>query len=108
MGEITREETQFLFCGFCGHRWPFSVQSCLSCGNRDHDKMGFFVTDDRGRKGYRAETCEICHTYLKIAERTIQMDYPDDIDVEDIITLPLDALAHQRGYRKFTGIERKS
>ncbi len=100
MAEILSEDQRFLYCGFCAMRWPFPVEICLSCGNQDREKMGFFVSDDRGRRGYRAETCEICKTYIKTAYRKVQMDYPDDIDIEDVMTLPLDTLACHRGYRK--------
>ncbi|MBI5198163.1 MAG: formate dehydrogenase accessory protein FdhE [Nitrospirae bacterium] len=100
MAEILSEDRRFLCCGFCGVRWTFPAEGCLSCGNQDREKMGFFLSDDRRYRGYRAETCEICKTYLKTAYRVFQMDYPDDADIEDVVTLPLDVLAYHRGYRK--------
>ncbi len=100
--ELPLEGGRRVFCGFCGSGWPVEETVCLACGDRDRAHKGFFVGDDGGRFGYRAETCEVCRTYLKTAHRKIQKEIVEDVDVEDLITLPLDLLADSRGFRSLS------
>jgi ribosomal protein S27AE len=71
MAMVPDDECRLLACGFCGYRWGYPAECCLSCGNREKAKRGFFVGEDGERSGYRAETCERCKTYLKTVNRVV-------------------------------------
>ena len=98
LAERLEPEKRRLICGVCGARWAYISRRCLACDNTNRARMGFFVGSDQGRRGYRAETCEVCKGYLKTALRFQQWGPPEDPDVEDLITLPLDLLARSRGF----------
>ena len=122
MAMIHDEKRRLLACGFCGYRWEYALESCLACGNREKENMGFFVGEDGERSGYRAETCERCKTYLKTVSSVVgrvKRSGPDilstleredrsipieDMDAVDFATLPLDLLAQSRGYRNLPSV----
>jgi formate dehydrogenase formation protein len=83
-----------LICGRCAGQWPFSPTACPFCGNDDRGRLTSFSTRD-GR--YRVSACDACKRYLKAYDARYA-SRPVMVAVDSIATLPLDAIAMQRGY----------
>ena len=91
------EQTRFLRCGLCAAGWEFPRLQCPFCTNRDHHQLGYFHVEQEEDK-FRAATCEVCHSYVKIASTLEALDGPQLL-VMDVATLHLDLAALERGYR---------
>jgi len=84
-----------LICGRCSGQWPFAALACPFCANHDRSLITSFATRD-GR--YRVSACDVCKRYLKAYDAR-HASRPVMIAVDSIATLPLDAIAMQRGYQ---------
>ncbi len=89
------ETTRRLSCLLCGHEWEIARIKCPCCGNGDFETLGYFEAE--GIEGVRVYFCNICKHYLKVIDTRTRQAY--DAGTEDIITLALDGLAEQEGYR---------
>jgi len=101
--ELTgRTQLRCLSCCFCGYRWLYHLTGCPACGNNKPGKLGFFSDGSDCEQGTRAISCEECKTYLKTVFINCRTDGRSreelDMDIEDVVTIPLDMVAHQRGY----------
>lgn len=86
---------RYLHCSLCNTEWNVSRAVCTTCGT---DK-GIALHELAGSQGsVRAETCDSCHSYLKIAyqEKDPQLDPVAD----DLATLALDMLVDEAGYER--------
>jgi len=92
---ITPSGDRHLICGRCSGQWPFAALTCPFCSNDDRSRITSFATRD-GR--YRVSACDVCKRYLK-AYDTRYAQRPVLVAVDSIATLPLDAIAMQRGYQ---------
>ncbi len=91
---ITPNAQRQLICGRCLAQWVFEPLSCPFCANGDRTRITSFATRD-GQ--YRVYGCDVCHRYLKAFDAR-HAARPVLVAVDSIATLPLDALAIQRGY----------
>jgi FdhE protein len=91
---ITQSGDRQLICGRCAAQWPFPALACPFCGNDDRSRITSFATRD-GR--YRVSACDVCKRYLKAYDAR-NAARPVMFSVDSIATLPLDAIAMQRGY----------
>jgi FdhE protein len=93
------EGKRFLHCALCEHEWPFERLSCIVCGNKVAEKLGYYVTESK--TPYRIDYCEECNAYIKTIRIPKDRD-PDkyDLYVENIITPYLDYLALEKGLLK--------
>jgi len=94
LGVLTADGGLRLLCACCTGTWPFDDVICPHCDSRDTTRRTSLESRD-GR--YRLVACDVCRRYLKWyvargAERAVMFD------VDTIATLPLDAVAAQRGY----------
>ena len=101
--ELTgRTQLRCLSCCFCGYRWLYHLTGCPACGNNKPGKLGFFSDGSDCEQGTRAISCEECKTYIKTVFINCRTDGRGreelDMDIEDVVTIPLDMIAHQRGY----------
>ena len=92
---ITPSADRHLICGRCSGQWPFAAPTCPFCANDDRSRITSFATRD-GR--YRVSACDVCKRYLKAYDAR-HATRPVMIAVDSIATLPLDAVALQRGYQ---------
>ncbi len=95
---IITQDRQLLICCFCRYKWPWRTGICIKCGNDRRELQSFFADESMCSKGERAIACEVCKRYIK----TLPIDekgLPVEPDVEDVITLYLDIIAHERGYK---------
>jgi FdhE protein len=85
-------------CGRCGGEWEIQWLCCVYCGERDHERLGSLVPEDRGEM-LRVETCARCGGYLK-SIATLQGIHPFELLLQDLETIELDLVALHRGYRR--------
>lgn len=86
---------RYLRCALCSTEWNLVRVTCAACG--DNAAVSYRAID--GRPGpVRAETCETCHSYLKIVDRG--RDFDADAVADDLATLTLDMLMDEAGYAR--------
>ncbi|MBW7901320.1 MAG: formate dehydrogenase accessory protein FdhE [Rhodocyclaceae bacterium] len=84
---------RYLHCGLCNAEWNVPRATCTACGG---DK-GLALHQIDGSDGrVRAETCDGCKSYLKIAYQ--EKDPRIDPVADDLATLALDLLVDEAGY----------
>ncbi len=89
-----RDTRRHLVCGRCSLRWPFANHRCPFCANSDRAHLPTFTGADHV---YWLLACDVCLRYVKaIDEHKAGRSALPAVDA--IATLPLDALALQRGY----------
>jgi formate dehydrogenase accessory protein FdhE len=89
------ETARQLNCLLCGQEWEFHRIKCPYCGNEDHETLGYFEAE--GIEGVKVYYCDQCKYYIKVIdtrEREVL-----DAETEDILTLVMDEVAQQEGYR---------
>ncbi len=84
---------RYLHCSLCNTEWNVPRATCTACGG---DK-GLAQHQIEGSNGaVRAETCDSCKSYLKIAYQ--DKDPRIDPVADDLATLALDLLVDEAGY----------
>lgn len=84
---------RYLHCSLCNTEWNVPRATCTACGG---DK-GLAQHQIEGSNGaMRAETCDSCKSYLKIAYQ--DKDPRIDPVADDLATLALDLLVDEAGY----------
>ena len=89
------ENSRRLSCLLCGQEWDFKRIKCPYCGNNDHETLGYFEAE--GIEGVKVYYCDQCKYYIKVVdtdEREVL-----DAETEDILTLIMDEVAQQEGYK---------
>ena len=92
-----KEGSMSLVCSLCETQWGFRRLYCSSCGNDNQEDLGYLYSETD--EGYRVNYCNKCKLYLKIVDvrkKGNVYSYP----IEDILTLPLDMLAQEKGYKR--------
>ncbi len=97
MGEIRDEGKRILHCPLCRTEWEFRRLECPYCGNSDHEKLTYFQRE--GDLQYRVDLCLACRNYMKTVNGR-ESGGPPDMELEDYLTLDLDRLAQEEGYRR--------
>jgi FdhE protein len=95
------DRTRRLRCGRCGADWPVEWLCCIYCGEREHERLGSLVPEDRGET-LIVETCASCRGYLK-SIATLQQIPPFALLLQDLETVELDLVALDRGYSRPQG-----
>lgn len=88
-----------LVCSRCMTEWRYARMTCASCGETGGANMP--ILSDPERLPYvRADACDSCHRYLLTVEVAKE---PRAVPiVDEIVGLPLDLIAAERGYVKIT------
>ena len=92
-----KEGVMSLVCSLCETQWDFRRLRCPFCGNDNQNDLGYLYSETD--EGYRVNYCNKCKLYLKVVDirkKGNVYSYP----VEDILTLPLDILAQEKGYKR--------
>jgi FdhE protein len=99
MGRLEKEVGQrFLWCSVCNNQWQFHRLQCPFCLNADQTRLRYFFTDEASP--YRVDVCDNCLRYLKtVDERKLESERQAVMSVEELLTLSLDDLAKNEGYR---------
>ena len=84
-------------CSLCTFEWPSERLKCPFCETRDHKNLHYFYAE--GKESHRVDLCENCHQYIKTVDLR-KLGYEPDLAIEDIVTIHLDILAQDKGYRR--------
>lgn len=84
---------RYLHCALCNTEWNVPRATCTACGG---DKELALHQIEGGDGKLRAETCDSCKSYLKIAYQ--EKDPRVDPVADDLATLALDLLVDEAGY----------
>ena len=97
MSEFNAEGLREYLCSFCGFEWPGERLKCPFCENSDHTKLHYFYAE--GDEAYRVDICDACNQYIKTVDSR-KLDYEPDLGLEDIVTIHLDILASEKGFKR--------
>ena len=87
--------TRFCACSLCGTLWNYVRIKCTICAST----AGISYQEIDGGPGtLKAETCDSCHTYVKILQQ--QKDPALEPVADDVASLGLDLLVRETGYRR--------
>jgi FdhE protein len=87
--------TRFCACPLCETWWHYVRIRCTACGTTKG--IGYKVIEG-GDDRVQAETCEECHSYVKILHQHKNIALEPIAD--DVATLALDLLVKENGYRR--------
>jgi FdhE protein len=93
-----KDRERRLHCGRCGTAWAFERVRCPSCGERDHERMGYLHGEGEGEHR-RAEVCDSCRGYVKCVA-LLDDPGPERLVALDLETAALDFLALEAGYSR--------
>lgn len=93
VAETTRRS---LVCVLCPHEWGFPRVVCPGCREERPDLQPRFGAEEI--PWIRVEACDSCGRYLKCIDLTKEPDAEPRVD--ELASLPLDAVAQERGYTK--------
>jgi FdhE protein len=97
MSELKGEGQRYFLCSFCDFNWSTERLKCPFCENRDHEKLHYFYAE--GDESYRVDLCDNCKQYIKTVDSR-KLDYEPDLNLEDIVTIHLDILASEKGFKR--------
>ena len=97
ISELKDEGRRFFLCSFCRFQWPSERLKCPYCENADHEKLQYLY--EEGQEAYRVDVCDNCKQYIKTVDAR-KLDYEPDLPLEDIMTIHLDILASEKGYKR--------
>jgi Protein involved in formate dehydrogenase formation len=96
-GETLVSGPRMLVCHRCAGSWVYPRMTCAGCGEESTAKLPIFADGERFPH-LRADACETCRRYL------ITVDLRKDAEavpvVDELVALPLDLYAQERGFTK--------
>lgn len=95
MTRLDGEGRRFLYCSLCRMEWPFPRLACPFCDGVDGSSLQYLYIE--GDRGHRVDICDACRRYIKVCDERV-LGRSAFLDVEDIVTLSLDAVAAREGY----------
>jgi FdhE protein len=96
-GEPLVTAPRHLLCCRCGGSWIHERTACPACGERSTARLPIFA-DDRGFPALRADACETCRRYLITVDA--RRDPAAVPEIDELVALPLDLHARERGFAK--------
>jgi FdhE protein len=92
---IDEENKRHIICTVCGHEEETFRIGCTYCLHKDCEKIDLLVDEEE----IRVELCKSCNSYIKSVRQKdeVYVKYSDP-HLIDIISLPLDVVAQQRGF----------
>jgi FdhE protein len=97
ISSLKDEGQRYCMCSLCGFEWPSERLKCPFCENNNHDKLHYFYAE--GEEAHRIDVCDNCHQYIKTIDSR-KLGYETDLHLEDIVTVHLDILATEKGYKR--------
>ena len=97
MSQLKGDGQRFYLCSFCGFEWQSERLRCPFCETGDHEKLHYF--SEEGRNACRVDLCDNCRQYIKTVDSR-KLDYEPDLILEDVVTIHLDILASEKGYKR--------
>jgi len=98
-GEALLTGQRLLECSRCAMRWAYARMTCVSCRETGGGRLPILADESR-LPHLRVDACEVCHAYLITVDMRKE---PKAVPlVDEIVALPLDLIAADRGYTKIT------
>jgi len=95
MAYLGNEGKRFLHCELCGFEWHYPRLQCPFCNNDQPQELGYFVSEEE--EGFRVDFCKKCGRYIKTLDMRV-IEQPAPLELENLVTLHLDVLAHEQGF----------
>ena len=92
------DRSRRLRCGRCGGEWQVQWLCCIYCGEREHERLGALMPEERGER-LNVDTCASCRGYIK-SVATLQQIPAFELLLQDLETVELDLVALDRGYSR--------
>jgi len=96
MASLDDQGKRILHCELCGSEWRYPRLKCPFCENSEPKELGYFVSEEE--EGFRVDFCKKCKVYIKTLDMRV-VESPAPLELENIITLHLDMLAHEQGFK---------
>jgi FdhE protein len=96
MAYLGDQGKRFLHCELCGYEWYYPRLQCPFCNNDKPKELGYFVSEEE--EGFRVDFCKKCNRYIKTLDMRV-IEKPAPLELENLITLHLDMLAHEQGFK---------
>ena len=93
-GRAGAHNSRYCVCSLCATEWNYVRIKCTICGST----KGISYQHVEHDKQVRAETCDTCHSYVKIMQQ-IQNTALDPV-ADDVASLALDLMVRELGYRR--------
>lgn len=90
---IDSDNRRHMVCTICGHKEEIFRIGCSYCMQKICERIDLLVDEEE----IRVELCKDCKTYTKSFKDEVFQRYKDPYLI-DIISLPLDVVAQERGY----------
>jgi FdhE protein len=90
---------RYLHCALCATEWHMVRVTCTHC--QSTKSIGYYSIEgsiEGGSEAIRAESCDNCHTYLKILYQ--EKDSSVEPVADDLASLALDLLLSEAGYHR--------
>jgi FdhE protein len=100
MAYLDEQGKRMLHCELCGFEWNYPRIKCPFCENSDSEELGYFMSQEE--KGLRVDFCKKCNAYIKTIDLRVA-EAPAPLELENLITLHLDMLAHEQGFTAPSG-----
>lgn len=100
MASLDDQGKRMLHCELCGSEWRYPRLKCPFCENSEPKELGYFVSEEE--EGFRVDFCKKCKVYIKTLDMRV-VESPAPLELENIITLHLDMLAHEQGFKTPSG-----
>lgn len=90
-----RQGMRYLHCALCESQWHMVRAKCTNCGDASElDYLSF----DTPEATVRAESCGVCHGYLKVI--SLERDPQAEAVADDLASLALDDAVTAEGYQR--------
>ncbi len=98
IASIDKDGKRLFYCSFCETKGQWKRIGCPGCLNADTERLNIVYLE--GEDGFRADTCDVCNLYFKTADSYLLRNLTPDL--VDLVSLPLDIIAQDRGYRRLS------
>ncbi len=96
VGRQGAENARYACCAFCSSQWNEVRIKCLACGSTKG--IGYKQADEGGEATVKAETCDSCHSWVKIFYGNKNPSLEPLAD--DVASVGLDMLMRETEYRR--------
>ncbi len=85
-----------LCCAFCLFEWDYPRNRCIACGQTDTRRLAYYGAEQIPH--IQVMTCDECRQYVHLLDKEKEPGAIADID--ELVALPLDLWASERGFTK--------
>jgi formate dehydrogenase accessory protein FdhE len=98
-GEALVTGQRRLVCARCASEWVYPRMTCVACGETDSHKLVVLADPDQ-LPHLRIDACERCKRYIVSVDARLEGHAVAIVD--EIVAIPLDIVAAERGFTKVT------